>query len=121
MMCAATLIRPNIKMYERLQHKVNKFQVFFSTPKTSTTSLENNKTKAEVMLCELLVHHNLPFTAADTFTKAVKRMFPDSQNAKELHCGRKKATGLVKELVHMRQTDIVTRMKNHFPYCCPNI
>ena len=48
--------------------------MFFSTPKTSTTSLENNKTKAEVMLCELLVHHNLPFTAADTFTKAVKRI-----------------------------------------------
>ena len=64
------------------------------------------------MLCELLVHHNLPFTAADTFTKAVKRMFPDSQIAKELQCGRKKATGLVKELAHMRQIDIVTRMKN---------
>ena len=64
------------------------------------------------MLCELLVHHNLPFTAADTFTKAVKKMCPDSQIDKELQCGRKKATGLVKELAHMRQTDIVTRIKN---------
>ena len=66
------------------------------------------------MLCELLVHHNLPFTAADTFTKAVKRMFPDSQIAKELQCGRKKATGLVNGVpaVEMRQIDIVTRMKS---------
>ena len=39
-------------------------------------------------------------------------MFPDSQIAKELQCGRKKATCLVKELAHMRQIDIVTRMKN---------
>ena len=78
----------------------------------STTSLENNQTEAEVMLCELLVHHNLPFTAADTFTKAGERMFLDSQIAKELQCGRKKATGLVKELAHMLQIDIVTRIKN---------
>ena len=63
------------------------------------------------MLCELMVHRNLPFPAADPFTKAVKRMFPDSQIAKELQCGRKKATGLVKELAHMRQIDIVTRIK----------
>ena len=69
------------------------------------------------MLCELMVHHNLPFTAADTFTKAVKRMFPDSQIAKALQCGRKKATGLVKELAHMRQIDIVTRIKGPSIHC----
>ena len=37
---------------------------------------------AEAMMCNLLVEHNLPFAAADTFTKAVKHMFPDSKIAR---------------------------------------
>ena len=37
---------------------------------------------AEAMMCDLLVEHNLPFAAADTFTKAVKHMFPNSKIAR---------------------------------------
>ena len=38
--------------------------------------------KAEAMMCDLLVEHDLPFSAADMFTKAVKYTFPDSKIAR---------------------------------------
>ena len=38
-------------------------------------------TRAEVMMCELLVHHNLPLAAADTWASGFKHMFPDSKIA----------------------------------------
>lgn len=38
-------------------------------------------TRAEVMMCELLAHHNLPLAAADTLASGFKHMFPDSKIA----------------------------------------
>lgn len=54
--------------------------------------------RAEVMLLDLATELNLPFSALDKLTKAVKIMFPDSELAKQFQCGRSKGTAIVKEI-----------------------
>lgn len=45
--------------------------------------MEDKVCQAEVMFVEYLVEHNLPFAAADHFTKISKCMFSDSEIAKK--------------------------------------
>lgn len=58
---------------------------FFGSPTTSTSESASEHalevTRAEVLMVELIAHHNLPLAAADTFTGGFKRMFPDSRIA----------------------------------------
>lgn len=42
-------------------------------------------TRAEAMMCSLIVQHNLPFSTADSLQSAVQEMFPDSKIAKGKH------------------------------------
>ena len=52
--------------------------------------------KAETMFSNWLVHQNLPFSAADEFSRMVGKMFPDSKIAKCYSSGRTKTTMIVK-------------------------
>ena len=57
---------------------------FFSTTSTKRFKSDGRTvavTSAEVMLCEIIVEHNLPLATADVLTKAVKLMCPDSHIA----------------------------------------
>ena len=55
---------------------------FFCSPVTSAASEHMLQvTHAEVLMVELIAHHNLPLAAADMFTGGFKRMFPDSRVA----------------------------------------
>ena len=68
-------------------------------------------TKAETIMSGMLAEMNIPMNTADTFTRAVKVMFPDSEIARKFQCGRSKATALVKELSHTAREDLLTSMQ----------
>ena len=53
-------------------------------------------TAAEVYFAAFIAEHNLPFLAADHFSKLCKVMFPDRDIAKRFSSGRTTITALVK-------------------------
>ena len=53
-------------------------------------------TAVEVYFAAFIAEHNLPFLAADHFSKLCKVMFPDRDIAKRFSSGRTKITALVK-------------------------
>ena len=71
----------------------------------------NKVTKAEAVMSGLLAELNLPIAAADTFTRAVKVMFPDSSIARKFHCGRSKATALIIEMAGYTRNSLAERMR----------
>jgi len=54
---------------------------FMNVPSNSELDRQRAITRAETLMCELIAELNLPLTAADTFNKAFKLMFPDSKIA----------------------------------------
>lgn len=54
--------------------------------------MDDKVCQAEVMFVEYLIEHNLPFAAADRFTKISKCMYPDSDIVKKQSCGKMKST-----------------------------
>ena len=54
---------------------------------------------AEVMFANMIAEHNLSFLVADHFTKLIREMFPDCQEAKKFLCGRMKTTMIVKNAI----------------------
>lgn len=56
----------------------------FVSQKSVEKEHKRSVTRAEVMMCEIIAEMNLPLTAADTFNKAFKIMFPDSKIAQGL-------------------------------------
>ena len=69
-----------------------------STIRSSLTrySVTDQVTVAEVYFSMFIAEHNLPFLAADHFSKLCKVMFPDSKIASEYSSGRTKTTAIVK-------------------------
>ena len=86
---------------------------FVEKPTTSATAsdLELDVTRSEVMLVELAVELNLPMTAVDNFSKAIKRITPDSEIAKRIQCGRSKATAIAKEIAAKTTLDLGRRLQ----------
>ena len=58
--------------------------------------LADQVTAAEIFFSTFVAEHNLPFFAADHFTKLCKVMFPDSKIAQGFACCRTKTTAIVK-------------------------
>ena len=67
-----------------------------TTMQKSKNSLQDDITAAELYFTTFIAEHNLPFLAADHFTKLCKSMFPDSKIADGFSCGRTKTTAIVK-------------------------
>ena len=59
-------------------------------------SLSDQVTQAEVYFATFIAEHNVPFLAADHFTRLCKVMFPDSKIAQGFASGRTKTTAIVK-------------------------
>ena len=66
-----------------------------SSLQSSKNSLDDRITTAELYFSTFIAEHNLPFLAADHFTKLCKVMFPDSKIAEGFSCGRTKTTAIV--------------------------
>ena len=52
--------------------------------------------RAEAILCNMLVEHNLPFMLMDHLPGLISHAFPDSKIAKEVKCARTKTTAVIK-------------------------
>jgi hypothetical protein len=74
-------------------------------------SLELKVIRAETIITELMVKHNVPLSAADSFSSAFKVAFSDSEIAKKYACGRSKATALVKHLASDIKNDMREQMQ----------
>ena len=48
--------------------------------------------RAEALFVHFIAEHNLPFRTGDHFTKLVKKMFPDSEIARQFQCSRTKTS-----------------------------
>ena len=55
--------------------------------------------RAEAVLCNMLVEHNLPFLVMDHLPGLLSHAFPDSKIAKEVKCARTKSTAVVKHAI----------------------
>ena len=62
----------------------------------SRSCMTDQVTVAEIYFSMFTAEHNLPFLAADHFSKLCKVMFPDSKIASEYSSGRTKTTAIVK-------------------------
>ena len=59
---------------------------------------DNSVTKAEVLMTQFLIEHNIAFSAANHLSRLVKEMFPDSRIATKHACHRTKATAIARTL-----------------------
>ena len=55
--------------------------------------------RAEAILCNMLVEHNLPFLLLDHLPGVLTYAFPDSKIVKEVKCARTKSTAVVKSAI----------------------
>ena len=69
---------------------------FSSQEQFQKNKFERDVTRAEATMAQLIAEMNLPLSAADAFTKAVKVMFPDSKIAQKYKSGRNKTTCFIK-------------------------
>ncbi|XP_074661129.1 zinc finger BED domain-containing protein 5-like [Tubulanus polymorphus] len=69
--------------------------------------------RAETMFCEFLVEHNIPISAADHVGELARKMFPDSQIAKDYSSGRTKTTCIIKELAKVVKEKCVDALKTN--------
>jgi hypothetical protein len=84
------------KHKENVRGMTNQLTLTSTMPLLSTNSLENDITAAELYFTTFIAEHNIPFLAADHFTKLCKSMFPDSKIADGFSCSRTKTTAIVK-------------------------
>ena len=61
-----------------------------------TESVSRKAARAEAILCNMLVEHNIPFLLMDHLPAVISHAFPDSKIAREIRCARTKATSVVK-------------------------
>ena len=63
---------------------------------SASESTSTKAARAEAILCNMLVEHNLPFLLMDHLPGVIVHAFPDSKVAKEVKCARTKSTAIVK-------------------------
>ena len=78
------------------------------------SSTENKTTKAEVMVTNFLVQHNLPISTADHLGPLFKAIFPDSKIASQYASARTKASAILNYAMrpHCHET-LVEHCKSH--------
>ena len=62
-------------------------------------SVGKKAARAEAILCNMLVEHNLPFLLMDHLPGVIFHAFPDRKIAKEVKCATTKATSVVKHAI----------------------
>ena len=60
-----------------------------------TQSHSRNVISAELMMCQFIALHNLPFLAADHLSDLLPAMFPDSKIARDFACKRTKTKSMI--------------------------
>ena len=75
----------NVKGLEK-QQQISRFF------RPTAHSIHDKVTRAEVKVCTMLAHHNVPIALADQLSPLFKTIFPDSEIAKAYSCARTKTT-----------------------------
>ncbi|XP_056598364.1 uncharacterized protein LOC130417080 [Triplophysa dalaica] len=89
-----------------------------STPKINAFFLKSQDLRpirAETLFTTFIVEHNLPLAAADHAGPLFRKMFPDSEIAKQYSCARTKTASIVKVLAKNDDERITEAMKRS-PY-----
>jgi len=94
------------------------FRTVTSQPSVSKLFQESSTSedviKAEVMVTNFLVQHNLPLATANHLGPLFKAIFPDSKIAKGYACGRTKATAIINKALGPHCHDyLVQHCKTH--------
>ena len=63
---------------------------------SATETLARKAARAEAILSNMLVEHNIPFLLMDHLPAVISHAFPDSKIAREVKCARTKSTCIVK-------------------------
>ena len=71
--------------------------------------------RAEAILCNMIVEHNLPFLVMDHLPGLLRHAFPDSKIAKEVKCARTKSTAVVKHAIAPNSHKTMISMVNLSP------
>ena len=66
---------------------------------SASESTSSKAARAEAVLCNMLVEHNLPFLLMDHLPGVIVHAFPDCKIAKEVKCARTKSTAVVKHAI----------------------
>lgn len=102
------------------RHTLSKVHVDLTNIRSSNSSLlsygmkhdeEDSVTNAEMLFSSFIVEHSLPISCADHTSQLFKKMFPDSQIAKNYSCGRTKTTAMINSLSTGTQSEIITHLK----------
>ena len=84
------------KQIELAKHSVGVGKKKFTAATFIKDMLTDQVTAVEIYFFNFLAEHNLLFLAADHFNKLCKVIFPVSEIAQRLACGRTKSTAMVK-------------------------
>jgi hypothetical protein len=80
------------------------------------TTLSKNVIKAEVMITNFLVQHNLPIATADHLGPLFTEIFPDSTIASSYSCGRTKTSAILNEALAPECHKYVVEHSKTHPY-----
>ncbi|XP_071508171.1 uncharacterized protein [Diadema antillarum] len=72
---------------------------------------DNAVIRAEVLMTQFLIEHNVPFAASDHLSSSMKEMFPDSKVAAEFACRRTKTTAIARTLGQEARGDILCKIR----------
>ena len=91
--------------------KQSKVTSFF---RSTTDPIHEKVTRAEVKVCTMLAHHNIPIAISDHLSPLFKDIFSDSQIVKAYSCVRTKSACILNEaLAKELQESLIEFMKNN--------
>ena len=83
---------------------------------SSTSTLQYDTSKADVLAAKFIVEHNLPISVSDHMGPLFRQMFPDSDIAKNYASAHTKTNGIINDAIAPpMQEDLVSMMK-YQPY-----
>ncbi|XP_044004311.1 uncharacterized protein LOC122849609 [Aphidius gifuensis] len=110
------------KHIESTQHKKNTIvdkstskitQFIKSTDEDVKVKKLNESVKsAEIMLAAFFAEHTIPFRGFDHLVPVLKKMFPDSEIAKQLSIERTKGTEIIKNVIGETEKNELTQIMN---------
>ena len=93
--------------------KAGEGQLTLRSTWSKSTAITTQAARAEAILCNMLVEHNLPFLLMDHLPGLLSHAFPDSKIAKEIRCARTKSTAVIKNaLAPAAHNIMIAKVKN---------
>ena len=108
--CSGRAHKTNVKSWNK--------QTTLSFSNNQDLSFQNKVTRAEVMVSNFIVQHNLPLATADHLGPLFKIIFPDIKIASPYSSARTKTTAIVNEAFGTHCHDFIVQHCQNYPYGC---